>query len=373
MPTSNIDVLLRPRKEVEGFEPYIPGRDMENVKRLYKLKRVIKLASNENPLGPSPRALAALRAGASNLHRYPDSFSTALRHALADHLGVKVGQLSVGAGSDELIEILAKAYLGPADEIVVSEHAFLRYKMAGDLMGATVVTVPMNVMTHDLEAMAAAVTPRTKFVFIANPNNPTGTYNTKTELEEFLITLPARVVAVVDEAYFEFASAHRDYPSALDFFKAGRNLVVLRTFSKAYGLAGIRLGYAVGPEPLIETLERVRPPFNVSLPAQAAGVAALTDRTHLKRTLALVAKEKSILERELKKMHIPVVRSATNFLLIQVSPHRGDETFEALLRKGVIVRAMDEYGFPEHIRVTIGRPEENRLFLSAFRETRSLL
>lgn len=365
--------LVQPRREVEGFEPYVPGRDMENVKRMYKLKRVIKLASNENAIGPSPRAVAALRGTTQNLHRYPDGFSANLRHALATSLGVKLNQVSVGAGSDELIEILAKAYLSPGDEIVVSEHAFLRYKMAGDLMGATVVTVPMNVMTHDLEAMAAAVTPRTKIVFIANPNNPTGTYNTKTELEEFLITLPARVVAVVDEAYFEFARARRDYPNALDFFKAGRNLVVLRTFSKAYGLAGVRLGYAVGPESLIDTLERVRPPFNVSLPAQAAGVAALMDKVHLKRTVALVAREKDKMERALKKMEIPVVRSAGNFLLIQVSPHRGDETFEALLRKGVIVRAMDEYGFPEHIRVTIGRPDENKVFLSAFRETRSLL
>jgi histidinol-phosphate aminotransferase len=370
---TNDDVLIEPRKEVSGFEPYVPGRDMENVRRLYKLKRVIKLASNENPIGPSPRAVAALRGSVKNLFRYPDGFSTHLRRALADHLGVKISQVSVGAGSDELIEILAKAYLAPSDEIVVSEHAFLRYKMAGDLMGATVVTVPMNVMTHDLEAMAAAVTPRTKFVFIANPNNPTGTYNTKIELEEFLITLPARVVAVVDEAYFEFARARRDYPNAIDFFKAGRNLVVLRTFSKAYGLAGVRLGYAVGPEAVIDTLERVRPPFNISIPAQAAGVAALTDKAHLKRSVALVAREKEILERALKKMEIPVVRSAGNFLLIQVSPHRGDETFEALLRKGVIVRAMDEYGFPEHIRVTIGRPEENRVFLSAFREVRSLL
>ncbi|MBK8575803.1 MAG: histidinol-phosphate transaminase [Elusimicrobia bacterium] len=370
---NDTDVLLAPRHEVSGFEPYVPGRDMENVKRLYHLKRVIKLASNENPLGPSPRAVTALRGSLSNLHRYPDGFSTVLRRALADHVGVKMGQVSVGAGSDELIEILAKAYLGPDDEIVVSEHAFLRYKMAADLMGARVVTVPMNVMTHDLPAMAAAVTSRTKFVFIANPNNPTGTYNTTTELEEFLITLPARVVAVVDEAYFEFARSHRDYPNAIDFFKAGRNLVVLRTFSKAYGLAGVRLGYAVGAEVLIDTLERVRPPFNISLPAQAAGVAALTDKAHLKRTVSLVAREREILEQALKKMEIPVVRSAGNFLLIQVSPHRGDETFEALLRKGVIVRAMDEYGFPEHIRVTIGQPAENRFFLSAFREVRRLL
>jgi histidinol-phosphate aminotransferase len=221
--------------------------------------------------------------------------------------------------------------------------------------------------------MAAAVTSRTKFLFIANPNNPTGTYNSHDQLEELLITLPARVVPVIDEAYFEFARARRDYPSAVDFFKAGRNLVVLRTFSKAYGLAGLRLGYAVAPEPIIETVERVRPPFNVSLAAQAAGVAALGDRAHLKRTTTLVAREKKALEKALAALGVATVPSAANFLLIHVAPHRGDELFEALLRLGVIVRAMDEYGLPEHIRVTIGRPEENRQFLNAFRQARTLL
>jgi histidinol-phosphate aminotransferase len=238
--------LIAPRREIAQFTPYVPGRDMDTVKKMYGLKRVVKLASNENALGPSPKAVAALRAAAGRVNLYPDGFSTELRRALAVHMKVKPTQVTVGAGSDELIEILAKAYLTPADDIVVSDHAFIRYKMAGDLMGSKVITVPMRGMTHDLEAMAAAVTPRTKFVFIANPNNPTGTHNTKTELEEFLITLPARVVAVVDEAYFEFARAADDYPSALDFFKAGRNLVVLRTFSKAYGLAGVRLGLRRG-------------------------------------------------------------------------------------------------------------------------------
>jgi histidinol-phosphate aminotransferase len=239
--------LIAPRREIAQFTPYVPGRDMDTVKKMYGLKRVVKLASNENALGPSPKAAAALRAAAGGVHLYPDGFSTTPPARWRNvHMKVKTTQVCVGAGSDELIEILAKAYLTPADEIVVSEHAFLRYKMAGDLMGSKVVTVPMNVMTHDLEAMAAAVTPRTKFVFIANPNNPTGTYNTKSELEEFLITLPARVVAVVDEAYFEFARPPTITPSAIDFFKAGRNLVVLRTFSKAYGLAGVRLGYARG-------------------------------------------------------------------------------------------------------------------------------
>ena len=362
-----------PRTEVQGFEAYTPGRDMETVKRLYKLRRVIKLASNENPLGPSPKARAAAAAAGPQYHRYPDGFSVTLRQTLARHLGVKFNQVTVGAGSDELLELLARAYLNRGDEIVVSDHAFIRYRMAGEMMGARVVSVPMTRLTHDLEAMAAAVTSRTKFLFIANPNNPTGTYNSHDQLEELLITLPARVVPVIDEAYFEFARARRDYPSAVDFFKAGRNLVVLRTFSKAYGLAGLRLGYAVAPEPIIETVERVRPPFNVSLAAQAAGVAALGDRAHLKRTTTLVAREKKALEKALAALGVATVPSAANFLLIHVAPHRGDELFEALLRLGVIVRAMDEYGLPEHVRVTVGRPEENRQFLNAFRQARNLL
>ncbi len=363
---------ILPRKEVAAFEPYVPGRDMETVKQAYGLSRVVKLASNENPLGPSPRALAALKKTAGGLHRYPDGFSLGLRRKLAQKLKVSLAEVTVGAGSDELIEILAKAYLNPGDEIVVSEHAFLRYRMAGELMGAGVVTAPMVRLTHDLGAMAAAVTARTKLLFIANPNNPTGTYNTADELAAFLDALPPRVLPVIDEAYFEFARARRDYPSALAFFKAGRPLILLRTFSKAYGLAGIRLGFAVGPAPVIAALERVRPPFNVSLPAQAAGGAALDDRDHLRRSVRLVAREKTLLERALKKAGVPFVRSATNFLLVQVSPLRGDAVFEALLRRGVIVRAMNEYGFPEHIRVTVGRPEENKLFLAAFHEVRNV-
>lgn len=362
---------IPPRREVADFEPYIPGRDMETVKKMYRLKTVVKLASNENPLGPSPKARAALRAASDRLHRYPDGFSVALRETLAKKLGVKTSQLMLGAGSDELIELLAKTFLNPGDEIIVSDHAFIRYKMAGELMGARVITVPTTDLTHDLEAMAAAVTPRTKFLFVANPNNPTGTYNTREQLEEFLITLPARVVPVVDEAYFEFARTRKDYPNAIDFFKAGRNLVVLRTFSKAYGLAGIRLGYGVAPEPMVDAVERVRPPFNISIPAQAAGQAALADTAHIRRTVTLVEREKKKLLQALKTLGTPGIPSAGNFVLIPIAPQKGQDLFEALLRRGVIVRAMDEYGLPEHIRVTIGRPEENRQFLNAYRQARS--
>lgn len=362
-----------PRPQVEKFEPYLPGRSLEQVKREYGLKAVVKMASNENALGPSPKAVAALKACASRVHRYPDGYSTDLRRALAKALGVRFEQVVLGAGSDELIELLGKAYLTPADEIIVSEHAFVRYRMAGDLMGATVKTVAMKGYTHDLAAMAAAATDKTKFVFVANPNNPTGTYNTHDEVEEFLITLPARVVPVFDEAYFEYARLKKDYPDSLGFFKAGRTLVVLRTFSKIHGLAGLRVGYGVMPDGLVETLDRVRPPFNVSVPAQAAALAALGDRTHVRRSLKLAQTEGRRLEKALSAMRVEWVPSAANFLLVNVEPQRGTDVYQALLRRGVIVRALEEYGLPNYVRVTVGLPRENRLFLKAFEEVRKAL
>ncbi|HRY30678.1 MAG TPA: histidinol-phosphate transaminase, partial [Elusimicrobiota bacterium] len=248
MTTSNDRFVPSPRPQVEHFEPYLPGRSMGQIKKEYGLKRVIKLASNENPLGPSPRAIAALRKHAPAMHLYPDGASTDLRRAVSEHLGVKFGQVILGAGSDEIIELLGKTYLAPEDDIVVSAHAFIRYRMAGELMGARVRTVPMKNLTHDLDALAAAVSDKTKFVFVANPNNPTGTYNTRADMERFLSSLPAHAVPVIDEAYFEYARMKKDYPDSLDFFKAGRNVVVLRTFSKIHGLAGLRVGYGVAPE-----------------------------------------------------------------------------------------------------------------------------
>jgi histidinol-phosphate aminotransferase len=346
---------------------------LEQIKKQFGLKRVVKLASNENALGPSRRAATALRGSAGRAHRYPDGFSTDLRAALARKLGVKPEQVMAGAGSDELIELLAKAYLNPSDEIVVSQHAFIRYAMAGELMGAKVVAVPMKDLKHDLPAMAAAVTERTKFVFVANPNNPTGTYNTKRELDEFLAALPDRVVPVLDEAYFEFARSRKDYPDSLDYFRSGRVLVALRTFSKIYGLAGLRVGYGVAPASLVETIDRVRPPFNVSLAAQAAAAAALGDEDHVRRSVSLVEREKKRIEKELRALRVECVPSAGNFLLFNAAPQRGEEVFRELLKRGVIVRSVDEYGLPGYARVTVGLPEENAFFLKHFKEVRRSL
>lgn len=368
MPMTLDKSKLHARPEVGLFEPYLPGRSLERVKKDYGLKSVIKLASNENPLGPSPRALAAARKAAGKAHLYPDGFSTDLRAAVAAHAGVSAKNVTLGAGSDELIELLGRAFLTPADEIVVSEHAFTRYRMAADIMGASTAAAPMRGLTHDLAAMARAVTPRTKMVFVANPNNPTGTYNAQTEVSALLDVLPPSVLLVLDEAYYEYAREKKDYADGLSFFKKGRNLMVLRTFSKAHGLAGLRLGWGVGPSAVVDALERIRPPFNVNIAAQAAGVAALADRGHVRRSVALLSSEMKKMEKALTARGVEWTPSAANFLLLNIAPRRGKDVFEALLKKGVIIRSMDEYDLPGHVRVTVGLPAENRRFLKAFQE-----
>jgi histidinol-phosphate aminotransferase len=369
----NIQRLIRP--QIGGFEPYIPGRSMESVRRELGLRRIIKLASNENALGPSPRALRALERVERDFFRYPDGASTSLRHALARQSRVRPDRVIIGAGSDELIELLGKTFLNPPDSIVVSDHAFIRYRMAGELMGCEVITVPMRNYSHDLAAMAAAVRKNTKILFIANPNNPTGTYNTQHEMESLLRQIQALnrkrqqpVLVVVDEAYYEYSRALQgDYPDTLSSQKKYSNLVILRTFSKAHALAGLRVGYGFADPALIGAIDRVRPPFNVSSAAQAAASASLGDEAHIRRSVQLVINERKKLLPAIARLGLPVVPSAGNFFLLDVSPRKGAGVFEKLLRRGIIVRSMDEYGFPYHIRVTYGLPKENQAFLNALR------
>lgn len=364
------------RTQINGFEPYLPGRSMETVRRERGLKKIIKLASNENPLGPSPKALSAIQKAAKNLFLYPDGASVSLRTAVARKAGTGPDRVIIGAGSDELIELLGKTFLNPADSIVVSDHAFIRYRMAGELMGAEVVTVPMRHYTHDLSAMAAAVREDTKLLFIANPNNPTGTYNTQSELSGLLkqvALLNERrerpVLVVVDEAYYEYAKALQgDYPVTLRLQKEFPNLVILRTFSKAHALAGLRVGYGFADPQVIGAMDRVRPPFNISLLGQAGAEVSLKDKAHLRQAVRLVAAERKKVLPALSKLGIPVVPSIGNFILLDLSPRKGAEVFESLLDRGIIVRSMDEYGFPNHIRVTYGLPKENQAFLQALRE-----
>lgn len=365
----NLESLLRP--EVSRFQPYIPGRSMEEVKRTYGLKHVVKLASNENPLGPSRRAIAALRRVGQELHRYPEGTSGELREALARRVGLPPSQVIVGAGSDELIELIGKTFLRPEDEIIVSDHAFLRFKMAGNLMGCRVVSVPMRRFTHDLAAMGHAVTPRTKVLFIANPNNPTGTYVTAREVETLLAILPQSVLVVFDEAYYEYANSAKGYPDTIRLLKRGAPVMVLRTFSKVYGLAGLRVGYGFAHPDLITALDRLRPPFNVNSAAQAAAAASLADQRQVTRGVQLVTRQRRQLCQALRRRGIRFIPSVANFVMVDVTPRHGQGMFEAFLKRGVIIRAMDEYDFPHHIRVTIGLPEENRLFLHVLDEVLS--
>jgi len=353
------------RKNVLDFQPYIPGKPIEQVKRELGLARVDKLASNENPLGPSPRAVKAMRKFLNQVNLYPDGSGFYLKKLLARRLRLRPENIILGSGTDEIIEIIGKTFLEPTDEIVVSEHAFIRYKMAGELMGCGVREAPMRNFTHDLEAMRKAINRRTKIVFIANPNNPTGTYVTEEAVERFMNGMPEEVIVVFDEAYKEYVT-RKDYPKTLPYVRHGRTIIVLRTFSKIYGLAGLRIGYGVGKSELIEFMERIRPPFNTNSLAQVAALASLSDKSHVRKSRNLVDKEKSYLEESLEKLAIEFVPSVTNHILLKVG--NGRNVFEKLLRRGIIVRPMEEYDFPEYIRVTIGFPQQNRRFINALKE-----
>jgi histidinol-phosphate aminotransferase len=353
------------RKNVLDFQPYLPGKPIEEVKRELGLTRVDKLASNENPLGPSPRAVSAMKRFLNKVNLYPDGSGFYLKKVLAKKLKVKSENIILGSGTDEIIEIIGKTFLNPIDEIVVSEHAFIRYEMAAELMGCQVKKAPMKNFTHDLEAMKKAITRMTKIVFIANPNNPTGTYVTKEEVEKFMKGLPEDIMVVFDEAYREYVT-RKDYPETLPYVKQGRMVIVLRTFSKIYGLAGLRIGYGTGKSGLIEFMERIRPPFNTNSLAQIAALASLSDETHLKRSRRLVNDERKYLEKNLEKMGIEFIPSVANHILLKVG--NGQNVFERLLKKGIIVRPMAEYDLPEFIRVTVGLPQQNRRFINALKE-----
>ncbi len=370
----NLSAMIR--REVRDFQPYLPGKPIEEVKRELGLKKIVKLASNENALGTSPKAARAIADSAKFSFRYPEGPGTLLKRAVAKKLGVDVAEVILGAGSDEIIEILGKTYFKPGDEIIVSEHAFIRYKMAGDLMGAKTISVPMKDFAHDLKAMAERITRKTKAIFIANPNNPTGTYANASAVKQFIEIYRKRTAgsktppfAVFDEAYYEFAKGLvSDYPETLKYFKENLNILILRTFSKAYGLAGLRVGYGIGKKEAVSAMDRVRPPFNVSTTAQAGAIAALADQEHIKKSVAAAVTGMNYIVRELEKLGVPYLCSAGNFLLMDVAPRKGRDVFKALLKKGVIVRAMDEYGFPERVRVSIGKADENKFFISKLKE-----
>ncbi len=353
------------RRALKAVKTYQPGKPIEEVQRERGLAQAIKLASNENPLGPSPKALQALAQALDRIHRYPDSHSFYLVQKLSQRLRVPPEQLIIGNGSDELISLATRAFLEPGDEVVVADPTFLIYAIASEVAGAKVRVVPSRNFRYDLMGMRRAIGRGTKIVFIANPDNPTGTYVTRAEVEAFFKDLPPRVVIFLDEAYAELVDSP-DYPDGLSFLERFP-VVVARTFSKAYGLSGIRVGYAAGPEELIQAMHRVREPFNVNLLAQVAALAALEDTQHLEATRQLLRQQKPILYRALEELGLWAVPSATNFILFHVGP-RASEVAEALLERGIIIRGMEAWNLPEYLRVTVGLPQENQAFIQALKE-----
>lgn len=348
---------------VRGLHPYQPGKPIEELEREYGIKEAIKLASNENALGPGAKALAAIRAQLDELARYPDGNGFALKAALARKHGVASTQITLGNGSNEVLEFVARTFVLPEHEVVFSEHAFAVYPLVTQAIGAKAVVTPAKNWGHDLDAMAAAMTAQTRVVFVANPNNPTGTWINARRLEQFLQRTPGHVVVVVDEAYAEYVD-ERDYPNAMPWVGRFPNLVVTRTFSKVHGLAGLRVGYGVSAPEMADLLNRVREPFNVNSLALAAAEAALSDDAHVNRSLAMNRDGMQQLMRGFDDMGLAHIPSVANFISVGVGrPAAG--VYEALLRQGVIVRPVANYGMPNHLRVTVGRPEENERFLAA--------
>lgn len=365
---------------IESLLTYEPGRPIEEVARelgFADSSEIDKLASNENALGPSPKAIRAMREHAGAMHRYPDGGAYYLKGALARKLGVAAEQILPGNGSNELLELIGHVFLSPDAGIVMAERAFVVYRLIAMAAQAPVVTVPMKDYTHDLQAMLTAVTPDTRVVFVSNPNNPTSTMVSPAEIESFMQRVPDDVIVCFDEAYIELLPPEIQ-PDTLRYVKEGRNVIVLRTFSKAYGLAGLRIGYAVAPEACVALLNKMRQPFNVNAMALAAAEAALEDEAHVVSTREMVRQGTADLTRAFEELQLPFVPPVVNFVLVDVSRLQGGETcdasltpgrrvFERLQKQGVIVRPMDGYGLPGHVRITVGMAEENRRCVEALR------
>jgi len=354
----SINELLPPW--VTRIRPYPPGKPIEEVEREIG-HSAVKLASNENPLGPSPRALEALRNSLDQANFYPDGSGYYLRRKLAGFQQLEMSQLILGAGSTDLIELVARTFLTASGQGITSQSAFYIYRLAIEEMGAELVQTPLRENAFDLAAIARAVTPRTKVIYIANPNNPTGRMVTADDMDRFLNGLPPRVLVVLDEAYYEYV---RDpgYSRSIDYVRNGRNVLVLRTFSKVYGLAGLRLGYGMGHPELIEALNRLRSPFNANSLAQAAGLAAVDDQEHVAHSVESNTHEMKFVTEELALAGVRYTPSVGNFLLVDTG-RDCEEDFIRLMHEGVIVRPMKLYGFPTSLRVTIGRHEDNEKFL----------
>lgn len=353
------------RECIRDIIPYKPGKPIEELKRELGITDIVKIASNENPIGSSKKVISAILKMANKLNRYPDGGCFYLKDRLSKFLEVEKSSIIFGNGSNEIIEFVARAYLNEGEEVILAHPTFLIYRIAISIQGGRPVIVPLREFRYDLVAMKKAITPKTKIVFIANPNNPTGTSVGKKDIEEFLKDLPRSLIVVIDEAYNEFVE-RTDFPNTLEYLNRA-NIVILRTFSKAHGLSGLRIGYGVARPELIEYMEKIRQPFNVNSLAQAAALASIEDTEFIEKVRKLVLGGKHALYNSLDRMGIEYVRSDTNFILIDVK-RNSKEVFNDMLREGVIVRDMCVYGLDNYIRVTVGKPDENKKFIKVLKK-----
>ncbi len=360
MPSSPSSIWELANPQLRDLVSYEPGRPIEDVARDLGLDpaTIVKLASNENPLGPSPKAISAMEAAVRNVHLYPDGGGYRLRNAIAEKFGFGRENVVLGNGSNEIIEFIGHAFLRPGDNVVVADHAFVVYKLMATLFGAATIEVPDPGFVHDLDAMVDAITPETREIFVANPNNPTGTLVGQGAIDRFVDRVPDHVVIVFDEAYYEFLDTP---PDTLKFVRDGRNVVVLRTFSKIQGLAGTRIGYGLAPAHLADVLQKTRQPFNANAVAQAGALAGLRDEDHQNHTRELNKEGRTFLQDTFASMGLEYVPSEANFVLVRVGD--GDALFKAMMAQGVIVRAMSGYKLPDWIRVSVGTMDQNRRFV----------
>ncbi len=351
--------------KIQQIQPYVPGKPEDELIRELGLTRVIKLASNENALGPSPHAIKAMIELADKTNRYPDGGGYYLRNALSEKLNVPFPSIILGNGSTDLIELIARTYLEPHHNSIIADHTFLMYRIATLSMNATCVTVPVKHHCLDLDAMVRNINENTRILFVANPNNPTGTMIRNDEMTSFIRRVPPEVLIVLDEAYIDFV-IDPEFPNGIQYLNKSPNVIVLRTFSKIYGLAGIRMGYGIAAPEIIENLNRLRAPFNTNVLAQAAAMAALEDQEHVEKSRKLIQEERTFLQKELNNMSLPYVPSVTNFIYLPLPD--AVVLYEKLLHEGVIVRPMQSFNLQEGLRVTIGTHDENMAFLQAMRK-----
>ena len=370
MNITNQDYFQLAVKGVQALQPYQPGKPIDELEREYRITDIVKLASNENPLGPSPKVMSAIQSNLSDITRYPDGNGFTLKQALVKkYSAINLSQITLGNGSNDVLEVIARALVSEKEEVIYSEYAFAVYPLVTQAIGAKAVVTTAKNWGHDLNAMLAAITDKTKLIFIANPNNPTGTWLDEETLTTFLDAVPKNIVVVLDEAYFEFASNNeygvKGYPDGIELLSKFDNLVVTRTFSKAYGLAGLRVGYAMANEALTNLFNRVRQPFNVNSLALAAAEVALSDTDYLQAGVQLNYEQMNRVTDEFNSLGLTFIPSIGNFVCFKVDDSAA--CYENLLKQGIIVRPVANYGMADYLRVSIGSEKENKRFLTALK------